>query len=902
MPLTSGTRLGPYEIVAALGSGGMGEVYKARDTRLDRLVAIKILPEHLAADPGRDERFQREARAVAALNHSHICALHDVGEAPSPESPSSRGSIRFLVMEYLDGQTLAERLLRAPLPRAELMRCAIEITDALDHAHRRGLVHRDLKPGNVMLTKAGAKLLDFGLSKLQARPDLVALSTVSPGVPLTAEGAVLGTFPYMAPEQLAGREADARSDIFAFGAMLYEMATGRRAFEGETAATVIGAVLHTDPPPLSTVQPLAPPLLDRLIARCLAKDPDNRWQTARDLTLELQWINEHDAPLDAGRRRGQTNRTLAMIAAAALAALAVASTVIYLRRTSVEDAAVRFSFSPPKELKQAEVRFGGPVTISPDGRRLLYVATGPDGRQLLWVHALDSPTPRGLPGTDGAAYPFWSPDGQFVAFFAEGRLKRISAAGGPPQMLSDAVLPRGGTWNRAGVIVFSAGAGRQLYQLSPGGVAMPMPADGMNQERFWPSFLPDGRHFVYFGRRQAPGIYVASLDLNGATLLASGLYMNAAYAPSGHLLLVTGGSMAGTLLAQPFDASRRQFTGEPVPLAEQVPFYPLFARADFSVSQNNTLVYGTFRGEPTQLAWFDRGGKQLAIVPGATGYTRHALSPDEKTIAADRFDLETQSQDVWLIETSRGVTSRLTTNPGHDQMGLWSPDGRRIVYGSTRPGEANGTRMKELSAAGADDPLFGTDDSQIHQMTDWSGDGSFIVYGRLDPKTKWDVWVVPATANPAGGERKPVPYLRTEFNEHHGRLSPDGRWMAYASDESGRSEVYVQSFPVPGPRTQVSTAGGGQPRWRRDGKELFYQSADRTLMVATVKADPTFTASAPSALFTMRVAAGATPMIGSDAQFEPSADGQRFLINVAVDPPPPPSATVILNWPATLRR
>ena len=444
-----------------------------------------------------------------------------------------------------------------------------------------------------------------------------------------------------------------------------------------------------------------------------------------------------------------------------------------------------------------------------------------------------------------------------MGFFAEGRLKRIDAAGGPPQTLSDAVLPRGGTWNRAGVIVFSAGAGTELYRLpAGGGPAMPVPADGLNEERQWPSFLPDGRHIVYFGRRKAPGIYVASLESGDATLLASGLYMGAAYAPPGYLLLFKGGSMAGTLLAQPFDANRRQLTGEPVPLAEQVPFYPFYARADFSVSENGTLLYGTFGGQqPTELVWFDRGGKRLASVPGATGYARADLSPDEKTIAADRVDPETQSQDVWLIETTRGVTSRLTTNPGLDNMGLWSPDGSRILYGSTREGEASGTRVKVLSGAGPDERLFGrSDDAQIHQTTDWSMDGRLIVYARLDPKTKWDLWVVPATPNPASDDRTPHPYLQTEFNEHQGRLSPDGRWMAYASDESGRSEVYVRAFPTPGARSQISTDGRQRSRWRRDGKELFYQSADRMLMAATVKADASFTVGAPRALFKMPIA------------------------------------------------
>jgi Tol biopolymer transport system component/predicted Ser/Thr protein kinase len=896
MTMSAGARLGPYQLLALLGAGGMGEVYKARDTRLDRTVALKILPEQFADDSGRRERFEREARAVAALNHPHICDLHDIGEDQS---------VRFLVMEYLEGQTLAERVLRGPLPPAEVLRCAIELADALDHAHRRGLVHRDLKPGNVMLTKSGAKLLDFGLSKLQATPDLVVLSTLSPaGGPLTADGALLGTFPYMAPEQLAGHEADARSDIFAFGAIVYEIATGRRAFEGTTAGTVIGAVLHTDPPRLSSLQPLVPPALDRIVGRCLAKDPDNRWQTARDLLLELKWMAEHVVPQPSGDVP-RSSKKRAVVTTATLVVLAfviVVFTSAYFGRDTVETPAVRFTFSPPPELRLAEVRFGGPVTVSPDGRQLVYVATGSDEKQRLWIHPLDMPTPRSLAGTDGAAYPFWSPDSRSVGFFAEGRLKRIDVGGGPPQTLTDVVLPRGGTWNRDAMILFSAGGGRELYRLpAAGGVPVSVPADGINEERQWPSFLPDGRHFVYFGRRKAPGIYVGALETGATTLLASGLYMGVAYAPPGYLLFSDGGSMAGTLFARAFDASRRQFTGAPVPVTEQVPFYPFFARADFSVSENGTLLFGTFGGQPTELVWFDRAGKQIGKVPGAAGYSRAALSPDEKTIAADRLDPHTQSQDVWLIETTRGVTSRLTTNPGHDQMGLWSPDGARIIYGSTREGEVNGTRMKALSGPAMDERLFASDDAQNRQVTDWSPDGKLIVHAKLDAKTKWDLWVLPSTVEPASNERRPTLYLQTEFNEHHGRVSPDGEWMAYASDESGRSEVYVQAFPVPGVRSQVSTSGGDEPYWRRDGQELFYRSADRLLTAVPVKTGTSFTSGAPQPLFRLPIA-DIGPLTGIQNSFLPTTDGQRFLINAVIDEPAPPPVTVIINWPAVLPR
>ena len=520
MALTVGARLGPYEIISAIGAGGMGQVYKARDTRLDRVVAIKILGEQFAGDADRRARFEREAHAVAALNHPHICHLHDVGEAPGGEASGGKAeSIRFLVMEYLEGQTLEDRLVRGRLPAADVLRYAVELADALDHAHRRGLVHRDLKPGNVMLTKSGAKLLDFGISRLQARPDLTALATVTAGAgPLTAEGTVLGTYPYMAPEQLSGRDTDARSDIFAFGAMLYEMATGRRAFEGTTAATLVGAILHTDPPPVSAMQPLAPYGLDRVVSRCLAKDPDDRWQTARDLMLELKWIAEHAVPPPFDRKRDKKLALLASTAAAVavVAVAALAFTIANGRLSPAEEPIVRLPFSPPDGLTTADVSTGGAVTISPDGQRLVFVATGDDGRQLLWVRPLDSLDARPLPETDGGNFPFWSADNRTVGFFAQGKLKKIQIAGGPPQTVCDALQPRGGTWSRDDAIVFSAGAGYELYRVpAGGGVATAIPADGFNQERLRPSFLPDGRHFVL--RATA-----AARDLRGLARLVRG--------------------------------------------------------------------------------------------------------------------------------------------------------------------------------------------------------------------------------------------------------------------------------------------------------------------------------------------------------------------------------------------
>ncbi|HXW06407.1 MAG TPA: protein kinase [Vicinamibacterales bacterium] len=894
MSLAPGARLGAYEILRLIGAGGMGEVYQARDTRLDRLVALKVLPEKLASDDARRQRFEREARAVAALNHPHICDLHDVG---------AHGQVDFLVMEYVEGQTLADRLVRGPLPAADVLRYAVELADALDHAHRRGLVHRDLKPGNVMLTKSGAKLLDFGLSKLQSTPDLTGLSTVVSGsAPLTAQGAVLGTYPYMAPEQLEGRETDARTDIFAFGALVYEMATGQRAFQGAAAASLIGAILHTDPAPISTLQPLAPPGLDHVVSRCLAKNPEDRWQTARDLVLELRWVASNPASVPV--MQPQRDRRAALWSMASLAVLAAAAGVaiaLYFRSPADETVA-RLTFTPSPGLTLAEVRNGGPVTISPDGLRVVYVAVGSDGQQRLWVQALDAMSAQPLAGTEGAAYPFWNPDSRAIGFFANQRLKRINVDGGPPLDLCDAVLPRGGTWNHAGVIVFSAEGGAHLYQVSSGGgVPAELTFERSNSESLWPSFLPDGRHFLYFGRFREPGIHVASLDQGEkTTLLAKGLYAGAAYASDGYVMLFKGGSMAGTLLAHELDPKRLALVGEPVALAERVPFYPNFGRADFSVSATGRLIHGTLGPDPTSLVWFDRAGNPIASVPGAVGFQKPVLSPDGTTIGAHRIDPDRQSQEVWLIDATRGDKERLTTNPGLDIMGLWSPDGRYILYGSTREDTGATTYLKGVRGSTTEVPLFpSSDERERQQMTDWSPDGKHIVFGSRGQKTLWDVWTMPAPQLPGGEAGAPALYLRTQFNEHDGVLSPDGRWMAYSSDQSGRLEVYVDAFPTRGAGfIPISTSGGRWPQWRRDERELFYLASDHTLMAVPVQTNGGFTAGAPRGLFKLQMKEGGAR---NEITYAPASDGQRFLVNVTREAAAPP-ISVFLNWPAALRR
>jgi Tol biopolymer transport system component len=766
-------------------------------------------------------------------------------------------------------------------------------------------VHRDLKPGNVMMTRTGVKLLDFGLSKLQASPDLITLATVSSGgAPLTAEGTVLGTFPYMAPEQLAGREADARSDIFAFGAMVYEMATGRRAFEGTTAATVIGAILHTDPPPVSSLQPLTPPALDRIVSRCLAKDPDDRWQTTRDLMLELKWTGEHHAtPAPEGHRHKRPKLVLAVTAALLVTIVAAASAVVYMRRLPSAEPSVRLTFSPPAGVTLADLGIAGPVTISPDGRRATFVGSGSDGKRLLWVRELDSADAKALPGSDGASYPFWSPDSRRIGFFAQGNLKTINAAGGPPQTICAAAQARGGAWNQNGVIVFSGNIGEQLYRVSAdGGAAVPLPGIDANQEHYWPSFLPDGRHLVYFARPEKPGIYLASLDSKDTTLLATA-YVAVVHVP-GYLLLLQSGSAAGAsqtgaLMAQPFDASRLQLTGDSFPVAGQVAYRTLWARAGFSVSNNGTLI--TERDtENSEVVWFDRQGQRLQTVERIATAISHRwpeLSPDDTIVAIDKLDPVVQTSDIHLLDLVRGTESSLTTDPALDANARWSPDGMQVVFDSARDELPPNLFRKPTTGGGREERLLKS--SLVQHATDWSRDGRFVVFSMLDRKTQWDLWMLPMNSPPARGEPAPAPLLQTPFNEYNGRLSPDGRWIAYQSDESGVWEIYLREVATAtdSARRQVSTDGGVWPVWRRDGNELFYIAADGTLMTIPVKLGRELEASAPRALFKTKVAELWNPI----RNYSVARDGQRFLINTRIDEASSPPITVVLNWPGMRR-
>ena len=886
-----GRTLGHYRVVSLLGSGGMGEVYRATDTRLDRTVAVKVLPQHLSSDPERRQRFEREARAVSSLSHPHICALYDVGQ---------QDGLDYLVMEYIEGESMADRLAKGPLPVDQALTYATQIADALDNAHRARLVHRDLKPANIMLTKSGAKLLDFGLAKLRGSDSEAVYAEASElqteRVQLTREGTIVGSLQYMAPEQLEAGTVDARTDIFSFGAVLYEMITGSKAFSGKSQASLIAAILSSEPQPVSTVQPMAPPALDRVVKTCLAKDPDERWQTAHDLGLELKWVAEAGSEASATAPvavRGRNRERLAWIVAAALLlglVTVLPFVVAYFRRSPTEVSATRFIIPGSEKLPLLD------SSISPDGRRLIY-RTSSEGKQQLWIRPLDSLTAQPLPGTDKISWPaFWSPDGRYVGFFADSKLKKVELSGGPAQAIADAPEPRGGSWNREGVIVFSPSTISPLYRVLTGGeVTQLTTLDESRQETThrWPFFLPDDRHFLYLARsaqqRERTGIYVGSLDSKEVKWITSA-DSNVSYTRPGYLLF----AREGTLMAQPFDADKLEVKGEAFPIIQRIRYISDLALAGFSVSSDGVLVYITGNPVPNQLTWFDRSGKQLGTVDPPAAYSRLRLSPDEKRVAVERSDSPAYYRDIWLIELARGVASRLTSDPTEDSFPVWSPDGGRIAFSSNREGQFN-LYQKLSSGAGGDEELLKSAEAKF--MLDWSPDGRFILYRTPGRKTRADVWVLPLF-----GDRKPFPFLQTNFAETWARFSPDGRWVAYVSDETGTDEVCVREFQGSGDTWHVSTGGGSFPRWRRDGKELFYNSGGK-LMAVDVKASGSgFAAGVPKLLFEKSVSSSPGLNVRMAGYFDVSGDGQRFLIPVQVEESLPEPITVVLNWTADLKR
>jgi Tol biopolymer transport system component len=882
MTLSTGTKLGPYEILAPIGAGGMGEVYKAKDTRLERTVAVKVLPTHLSASEEIRQRFEREAKTISQFSHPHICALYDVGR---------QGETEYLVMEFLEGESLADRLNKGPLPIDQALRIGIEILGALDAAHRGGIVHRDLKPGNVMLTKSGVKLLDFGLAKLAAAPvsdvsEATSLPTaLQQSQPLTTRGTILGTFQYMAPEQLEGGEAGPRSDIFSFGCVLYEMLTGQKAFSGKSQASLIGSIMNSDPTPISSIQPMIPASLDRIVRGCLAKEPEHRWSTAHDVMLQLQWIAEGGslagvpAPVVARRKNREK---LAWGVAAALALASAALGVGYARRAPQPAPLVRFDVIPPPEIATMDV-----PRISPNGKLLAFDATDMEGKARIWVRPLNSLTAQPLMGTEGGARPFWSPDSRYLAFIAEGVMKKVDVTGGPPTKICDAPGGSDGTWSSEGVILWDGTGNDPLYRVPAAGgsrtVAVALDTAKKETSVGWPQFLPDGKHYLYLVTGEKPedaAYWIGSTDSKEKTKLAPAQTL-VQYAPPGYLLFVRD----RTLVAQPFDASARKIKGEAVPLAEKIGTDNV-GLARFSVSGNGVLAYRT--GETGgRLLWRDRSGKELETLGDPGDYANPTLSPSGDRLAFNLTDSTNAKGDIWIRDLARGVNSRFTLGPGNNNRPVWSPDGATIVFGSDRGGGPFDLYEKAAKGAGEEKLLLKTDENKSAGA--WSKDGKYIVYASRNPKTLADLWALPTF-----GDKKPIPVAATPFNEQSPALSPEGRYLAYVSNESGRDEIYVQTFPEQGGKWQVSNGGGSDPSWRADGKELYYRSPDQKLMAVEIKTAGTdLQAGVPQALFPVRIRVG-----NPRNKYTPSPDGQRFMIAAPLGRDAMSPTTIVLNWPA----
>jgi serine/threonine protein kinase len=897
MALDAGTRLGPYEIVSPLGAGGMGEVYRATDTRLDRTVAVKVLNSSLDATPDLKARFEREARAISQLNHPNICTLHDVGHDNGTD---------FLVMEFIEGESLSARLKSGPLPAEQLLKIAIEIADALYKAHRAGIVHRDLKPGNVMLTKTGSKLLDFGLAKpLAAAAGASAIGSgssasvlsgamtmTSPASPLTSAGSIVGTVQYMSPEQIHGAEADARSDIFAFGVLLFEMATGKHAFAGKTQSAVVGSILAVEPPPVSSLQPTAPPALDRIVRICLEKDPNDRYQCAHDLMLHLQAIEEAPASGTTAPAASRFGMVPWLAAAAAFVAAIALGWLYYQTRVQPQVSTHSYLLPPDKSSYNFLANASGPVAISPDGRRIAFRASKPEGGgDILWVQPLNSPTAQAMSGTEGAQYPFWSNDSRFVAFFAFGKLKKVDANGGPPQALCDAPNGRGGTWNQEDVILFARNTGEPLMRVPASG-GTPVNVTELNVKanetsHRWPQFLPDGKHFIFWVQNsrgaEDSGIYEGSLDSKESRLLVR-TTSSGAFA-AGNLLFVRD----STLLAQKLSWRKMILEGDATPVADHVSVNTSVYRSVFALSDTGTLIYSGGGGRSgSQLTWYDRTGqKQEVALPETVVYRAPALSPDGKRVAVGIESGATE--DIWVIDLQRQTKTRITFGPTRSFYPVWSADGKWIYYGSVR-GQSHIYR-RASDGTGSEETVLATD-GVTETPTSISSDGKYLAYHRGDSKSssKSDVYVLPLF-----GDGKPMAQVNSNAVEVLPRFSPDGKWLAYLSDESGRFEVYIKPLAAAG-KYQVSTAGGGVEYWRGDGHELYYQAGDSLYAVEIRENGAALELGTPKTI--MKVAT----VSGQDGPFIPAADGRRFLVNAMVEQKGVQTLTLVNNWTADLKK
>ena len=922
MTLKTGTRLGPYEIMAPLGAGGMGEVYKARDTRLDRIVALKVLHAHLADRPELRERFRREAKTIASLKHDHICTLYDIGY---------EDGIDFLVMEYLEGETLAQRLVKGSLPLDQVFRYSIEIADALDTAHRQGFTHRDIKPGNIMLTKGGSKLLDFGLAKLrQVATKGTVLDSQDPTPPLSipsvAEGTLVGTPQYMSPEQAEGKQddIDGRTDIFAFGVVVYEMVTGKKAFEGKSQVSVLSAILKDHPPAMSSLESMTPPALDRVVKKCLAKDRDKRWQSASDLHDELQWIRDGGGPAakPAVAEIAPTNkgwRKTAVFAVSALVLMAVAALAAWLLKPSAQQPVSRVTITLPPGQHLAALDQPA-LAISPDGKNIVYVAVqsalnpsrdnpsrdreGADTNQpqpgmpartttqQLYLRPLDSLESKPIAGTEGATGPFFSPDGQSVGFFAGGKLKKVSVNGGAAVTLASAANPGGASWSSQGTLALQsvASTAQGLQQVSHEG-GNQQPLTRLRKGEFihrWPEFLPGGKAVLFansltiFDGNNAQ-IAVQSIGNRERRDLGQGTQPR--YAASGHLLY----AQSGTLMAAPFDARRLELAGTAVPALEGVMGSTVTGASQYSLSSTGTLVYlaGGVDASQSRLVWVSRKGEEQPLPAAPHVYSWPRVSPDGGRVAVGVAEQETQ---IWVYDVSRDTLTRLTFEGNQNNVPAWSPDGRRIAFQSTRAGPGN-LFWQASDGSGSAERLITSDNLQ--NPSSFSPDGQLLAFQDNPPETGRDIWILRLA------DRKAQPFLRTPYEDTAPMFSPDGKWLAYSSDESGRREIYVQPYPGPGGKWQISTDGGQEPVWNPKGGELFFRSGSK-IMAVGVDTKSGFAAGKPRRLFEGPY----LPTAGSFPYYDVSPDGQLFLMLKPVESQTsaPTQINVVLNWFEELKR
>ena len=884
MQFAAGQQIGPYQVDSKIGAGGMGEVYRATDTRLGRAVALKILPSHLSESPELRQRLEREAKVISSLSHPNICGLYDVGQ---------HEGAYYLVMEYLEGETLASRLDRGPLPPDQVLRYGIEIAEAIDKAHRQGVVHRDLKPGNVILTKGGAKLLDFGLAAVrQAPPGSIAMSMTgypTGAAPLTAEGTILGTFQYMAPEQIEGQEADARTDIFALGLVLYEMATGRRAFEGKTQASLIAAILRGEPQPMAQIEPLTSPALERIVQVCLAKDPDQRWQTAHDVALQLRWVEEGGsvagipAPVAARRR---SRERIAWIAAAVFGVVAASlGARALLEAPPPVPPVVRFQIQPEPSWTSS-----GSPRLSPDGRFVAFDAVDSVGVSRIWVRPLDALQARVLPGTERAGRPFWSPDSRFVAYIVQNTLRKVDVTGAPPVLVGDLGSAFDGTWGSKDVILFDASTGDSIRAVPASGGNV-TPASRLDREagesgHGWPQFLPDGEHFLFlaFGRPEGPVIKVGRLgSLESKVLTGCDTRMD--FTLPNHLLLVRD----GTLLDQPFDPKTQKLTGDPFPIAEAIGVGGT-GLAHYSVSQTGALLYRGGRVTAEELVWLDRTGRELQVATEEGRYDSPDLSPDGRSLV---MSLATTGQgslgNVWVRDLVRGVQTRLSFEGGAEWDATWSADGTHVAYTAD---DGKYVMRRRVGGSGPPDTLYRSP-TQTFGL-DWSPDGRTIFAAQRGNKNMWDV-----VALHLEDSTRMEPIAATEFIEGHPQISPDGKWLVYTSNESGRSEIYVQGWPGGTRRWQVSTAGGREAAWGGNGREIYYLNPEWALMsVSVAPQGGHLELGVPEKLYDLP----SRRNVDTRNHYVPSPDGRRFLVvRPKVDQNVNPT-TVVLNWPSAFER